>query len=269
MIRFLQFLSDRYWLNVILVTFYFLMVTLPHEWVGIQTAKVFGEMTRDNYNLIILVIGLVLLAIYLIPLFLNLMKRQKKFIPLFYLAATIALTVLTFNTLVIVNIEIIHFIQYAVLAVLVFPLFNRFLPSLFKVMGMGFADEAYQYYVLAPERTNYFDFNDVILNAIGAAFGLVFLRTYPEIKQFIKLQARYKERHVYVFWAASILLFYTLVYFGFIQMWPAEDGQNHWTLLVKKVPESFWSVVHPNVTCLLYTSPSPRDATLSRMPSSA
>ena len=25
----------------------------------------------------------------------------------------------------------------------------------------------------------------------------------------------------------------------------------------------------PNLTCLLYTSPSPRDATLSRMPSSA
>ena len=27
--------------------------------------------------------------------------------------------------------------------------------------------------------------------------------------------------------------------------------------------------VRPDITCLLYTSPSPRDATLSRMPSSA
>ena len=32
--------------------------------------------------------------------------------------------------------------------------------------------------------------------------------------------------------------------------------------------ESLVQVVHSN-TCLLYTSPSPRDATLSRMPSSA
>ena len=31
---------------------------------------------------------------------------------------------------------------------------------------------------------------------------------------------------------------------------------------------SFWGGVDPD-TCLLYTSPSPRDATLSRMPSSA
>ena len=28
-------------------------------------------------------------------------------------------------------------------------------------------------------------------------------------------------------------------------------------------------IADPNVSCLLYTSPSPRDATLSRMPSSA
>ena len=30
-----------------------------------------------------------------------------------------------------------------------------------------------------------------------------------------------------------------------------------------------WSFIQPITTCLLYTSPSPRDATLSRMPSSA
>ena len=31
----------------------------------------------------------------------------------------------------------------------------------------------------------------------------------------------------------------------------------------------YWSIIQPFTTCLLYTSPSPRDATLSRMPSSA
>ena len=30
-----------------------------------------------------------------------------------------------------------------------------------------------------------------------------------------------------------------------------------------------WKDIHHHMTCLLYTSPSPRDATLSRMPSSA
>ena len=40
------------------------------------------------------------------------------------------------------------------------------------------------------------------------------------------------------------------------------DGQDYWRLQAKVVHDGF-------VHCLLYTSPSPRDATLSRMPSSA
>ena len=36
-----------------------------------------------------------------------------------------------------------------------------------------------------------------------------------------------------------------------------------------KADEAFTKTRHPLQTCLLYTSPSPRDATLSRMPSSA
>ena len=35
------------------------------------------------------------------------------------------------------------------------------------------------------------------------------------------------------------------------------------------VPKKHWGTFIVNVICLLYTSPSPRDATLSRMPSSA
>ena len=36
-----------------------------------------------------------------------------------------------------------------------------------------------------------------------------------------------------------------------------------------EIPEGGHILIMPGETCLLYTSPSPRDATLSRMPSSA
>ena len=36
-----------------------------------------------------------------------------------------------------------------------------------------------------------------------------------------------------------------------------------------KLPFKLWVHTHPNMTCLLYTSPSPRDLSTSRMPSSA
>ena len=36
-----------------------------------------------------------------------------------------------------------------------------------------------------------------------------------------------------------------------------------------KMTKTYWVQIEGNIACLLYTSPSPRDATLSRMPSSA
>ena len=50
-------------------------------------------------------------------------------------------------------------------------------------------------------------------------------------------------------------------------------GKHHHERLAKKgkmsIRERIFNVLDPDTPCLLYTSPSPRDATLSRMPSSA
>lgn len=40
----------------------------------------------------------------------------------------------------------------------------------------GAADELYQYVYLAPIKSEYFDFNDVIINAVGAGLGLLLVR---------------------------------------------------------------------------------------------
>ena len=44
------------------------------------------------------------------------------------------------------------------------------------------------------------------------------------------------------------------------------DGLAEWQL---KIIQRHWDSLDDYLNCLLYTSPSPRDATLSRMPSSA
>ena len=58
--------------------------------------------------------------------------------------------------------------------------------------------------------------------------------------------------------------------------WPGEPVDNHlymsWAALTQEVND--WSIDNPDIVmlssiCLLYTSPSPRDGLLSRMPSSA
>ena len=44
---------------------------------------------------------------------------------------------------------------------------------------------------------------------------------------------------------------------------------KHCGMTHKEMKLTFWEFLKYNKPCLLYTSPSPRDATLSRMPSSA
>ena len=43
----------------------------------------------------------------------------------------------------------------------------------------------------------------------------------------------------------------------------------HYNCAIKMDPEELYFFIHPSFICLLYTSPSPRDGLLSRMPSSA
>jgi len=40
----------------------------------------------------------------------------------------------------------------------------------------GSVDELYQYVYLAPLKSEYYDFNDVIINAVGAGLGLLMVR---------------------------------------------------------------------------------------------
>ena len=53
--------------------------------------------------------------------------------------------------------------------------------------------------------------------------------------------------------------------------WKSEDDKNNVQLIVTGAPQTHGqrTTSYYNMACLLYTSPSPRDATLSRMPSSA
>ena len=57
---------------------------------------------------------------------------------------------------------------------------------------------------------------------------------------------------------------------GSLDIWVNNAGIGYIMSPILDVTEDDWrAVIDVNLTCLLYTSPSPRDATLSRMPTSA
>jgi len=89
------------------------------------------------------------------------------------LSGLAAITVATQHWLLVTNIELIHFPQFALMSVLflaagVSPKWAWALGSL-----AGALDESYQHLVIyADVPGTYFDINDILLNSIGAAWGV-------------------------------------------------------------------------------------------------
>lgn len=243
---FLQYLKNRPSFNAIILTVYYILVVLPHEQVGLWTVDIFGHLTRDTYNLIIIVAAIIGLLLYAVPLVLNIIKSESKILQSFYLLSTIFFATITINFLFVINIEVVHFLQYGVFAMLCFPLIQNYILTLTWVTLAGAIDEAYQYFYLSPQRTDYYDFNDVVTNLIGGAFGLLLIRSFAIKSETINFKSFFQTttfKILALFFIALSLLIAT----GYLSIYPIENSDNLWSL-VRKMPPGFWSNIHPNVT---------------------
>jgi hypothetical protein len=83
--------------------------------------------------------------------------------------------VLAQGRLIVASVETVHYPQYAVLAALLVR-GGLGLETAWAVATMlGVIDETFQYLVLPRGTFDYLDWNDIVLNALGAALGLVAL----------------------------------------------------------------------------------------------
>lgn len=77
--------------------------------------------------------------------------------------------------------EYVHYPQYAILSILLYKAIKTdanpspFARVLFWVTLMGIIDETIQYFYICPSYGDYLDFNDFVLNELGAVGGLVII----------------------------------------------------------------------------------------------
>lgn len=88
-----------------------------------------------------------------------------------YALLTMALSAVGLAILMAVNTEAVHFAQYAILAMLFFPLTGRLFDAIVAATLAGIVDEGVQYWVHYRHWGIYMDFNDCALNVLGAAYG--------------------------------------------------------------------------------------------------
>ena len=133
----------------------------------------FVRVGRGRYELLSLVGIGVISAVAAVPGALRLRPAlAKTWLPLSLFGLAL-LTMASQRWLLVSNIELVHFPQFALIAVLF--LAAGVAPKVAWLCGSvaGLLDETYQHLVLyAGVPNTYFDVNDIVLNAIGAAWGV-------------------------------------------------------------------------------------------------
>jgi len=236
--KLIHWLSERKLVNGAILVAYFLLVVLPHLVVGKFIMGTMKHLSLPDLNSTVLLIVLPFFLFFLFLLFRNIIKGEEKKRKWFYLLATVGLIILVYNTLFVLATESAHFPQYALMAVLLFPLTWNYNATLFWATLLGAVDEAYQYFYLAPHATTYFDFNDVITDLLGAVLGLIFIWSFgirgkePSIPWF--------RRGPFLTGVSIFVIVGLLKILGVLTIYPSGGGHEAPILLVRKIPQSFW-----------------------------
>lgn len=238
---FISFLTKNPFVNSLLLLTYYLLVVLPHEKLGVAIFNAFKNHSRDEYNMIIIVGFIVFSTTVLAFLAKEVLQSPAKNRILAYSILQFILISISFYYLIIVNIECIHFIQYAVFAILAYSLVEKYQDIILLTLIAAIFDEAYQYFYLSPQRTNYYDFNDIVLDLIGAGSGIIILYIYGftnKVKKGLSLVSM-----MFFIFSLLVILAFTL---QFLWVNPTDNSIDLLTLI--RVPEEgFWTFLNFDV----------------------
>jgi len=244
----LNYLSTHRKLAVFISACYFLLVVLPHELVGKVIERTLDiPLGRDAYNLLIVLIAGLSTLFLIYWLFRNLKNFSRKDQSLLWvlLSTDLILIVVSLFTIVVINIELIHVLQYAIMAILVFPILHNYRETLFWCSLLGALDELYQYMVLAPDKNDYFDFNDVIINLLGVALGLILIRAkgYISTKHF---RSYFTSPASIAILSISLILVVGMI-IGCFDVISDPEESNVLFSFIKEDKPGFWRELPPNV----------------------
>ena len=151
MIDCIHWLSERKSLNYVLVILYVIVLLSLHDTFVNLSVWIMQKLTLDRYDRVILVIAFLSLGMLGYLFFKNWrLIRQHSSLKMVLLLGSILFLVLHLNSLLVLNIELIHALQFGLLALLIFPLSRSFAITLCMATMIGYVDEYYQYQYLYP-----------------------------------------------------------------------------------------------------------------------
>lgn len=179
----LSWLSRHKRFTLFLIVSHFAISLFCHDLVSSMFLWLQDRLTRPIYNAAITGVASVSAILLSVLFFSRLFAFRGAKQRIFYWCMSLGFVIGGYNMLMCKNVESIHFPQYAILVVPVFALTRNFGMAFLWVTLLGALDEAYQYLVLHATWMDYYDFNDVILNAIGAGLGVTIVYSFCKLTE--------------------------------------------------------------------------------------
>jgi hypothetical protein len=172
----LNWLKQHKAVNLSLVFIYGVSLIFLHDFFVGLSVNSMNSLSLPVYNKVVLAVsicgGLLVLASLLYILYKTNENRSSK---LFFLLITSLLIALHYKFLFEMNIEVVHVLEFTLLAVLLFPLTGSFGTAVVFTLPFIFVNEWYQYVVLYPKYIHYFEFNDIVVDLLGCGMAMIFL----------------------------------------------------------------------------------------------
>ncbi len=231
---------------------YFVLNVFAHGLVQQFAKWIQDQLTVSRTNTLVTIIALATLPLFIALVFFRLRSAPHKVLKVFYCAVTAGLVVGSYTTMFMINMESVHFPQYALLAILVFAIMPRFGETILLVTVLGAIDEGYQYWVLDRDADLYLDFNDMVLNLVGAAIGVMLLalliRSNPTAQRSSTYSpARFFKSPAFITAAGVAGVTLLLCLLGEIALYPESAA---WIVLRRiGPPGAFWITSYWGKTC--------------------
>ncbi len=174
--RSVEWLRERPLTNWLLVFGYSVFILFAHGLFVDLSVWAMKALSLDVYNRLVALVMLIATIGMFISVVTALWKNpEKRILKIFFFLATLVALVVHRYFLTEMNIEIIHALEFGLLAFLIYPLTDRFGAAVLLGLPVMLIDEWYQYEILFSDYVEYFDFNDVVLDMLGATLVICLL----------------------------------------------------------------------------------------------
>ncbi len=241
---FIDTLSRRPRLTFALTVIYFLATSLPHD-IGQQaTLRAYDRFTKQAVDRAFIAAAILAFAVGAWFCISRLQTaRRSGTLPRIITLAVLWLVLFlgSFRWLFYANAEIVHFPQFAILALLLFALTGSHARTLFAVVVLAIVDEAYQYwFIYNPRFPSLLDFNDVVFDTLGGAAACLILHLDGATSRNRASPVRWRRSPMVWIPVAVLLIAVVLHQAGVLGLYPDLEGEVRPIQLSRQRMEPYW-----------------------------